>query len=821
MKKKLYLAIFWALSGSVALDSGASVDLFNNPVGAIGQKTDQVDLFTNPVSSIASQAKVEPAVDKSTVEQAASKPAVAVADAKPATTPKSNHWAYKPVSRPAEPTVNDKTWVRNPIDAFVLAKLEAKGLKPSPEADRAAFIRRATLDAWGVIPTPEQVKTFVEDTSANAYEKLADRLLSSPKYGERQARRWLDLARYADSSGFQNDNTRPNLWRYRDYVITSFNQDKPYSRFIQEQLAGDEIWPDNQDALIATGYMANFPDNHNSRDLVQRKYQITTDITDTVGKVFLAQTVECARCHNHKFDKISQKDYFSLQSFFANVSAVDNIPVAKKGDTEHNFEVALAKWEAATKDIRDKQNAILDTVRDQAVKHHKERYLTDSREAIFKPKEQWNAQDRWVNHRLVYVTDQQSLAAFLRDTAESKGKDQNYTKEIADKWAEYDKLSEELKKFNDLKPKAGSTEISAMTELGHSDTPPTYVLFGGDNDRPLDEVQPAFPEAITDEKPDIKATPFSSGRRAALAKWISSDTNPLTARVFVNRVWEEYFGRGIVETVSDFGKAGQKPTNPELLDYLADNFVKQGWSVKKLHRDILLSSVYRQASTYREDVAKADPDNKLLAVFPRKRLEAEQIRDSLLVASGKLEDKIGGPSVFPPVPANLGAGNAWEVSKNPQDQNRRSLYIFTRRSVPYPLLETFNMASAQEAHSKREVTTSPLQSLALFNSDVVFGWSQALAGRVINEAGKDEAAQLDRLYQILFARNASDSEKALLQKFLDSHEKTVREKTSEGKFAVSIPTGLKETQKLDPIRAAAFVDLVHTVANSNEFIYRF
>jgi hypothetical protein len=818
MRNKLYLAVLCVMSGTVAIDVGAEQDLFNNAVGAIGVSAAQSDLFSNPVATIgaatpSAQLKAEVAGEKKDVDK------TVVAELK--SSAKSNHWSYQPIQRPAAPSVSDKSWARSPIDAFVLAKLEAKGIKPSPDADRAAFIRRATLDVWGIIPTPEQVKDFTEDSAPNAYEKLVDRLLSSPKYGERQARRWLDLARYADSTGFQNDDTRPNLWRYRDYVINAFNQDKPYSRFIQEQLAGDEIWPDNQDALIATGYMANFPDNHNSRDLVQRKYQITTDITDTVGKVFLGQTVECARCHNHKFDKISQKDYYSLQSFFANVSAVENIPVAKKGEIEQNYEAALAKWENATKDIRAKQKEILDSVRDKAIQHHKERYLTDSREAIFKPQNEWNAQDRWINHRLVYITDERSLAAFLRDVADSKGNDKNYSKEIVEKWTEYDKLTEELKKFNELKPKGGSNEITAMTELGHADAPPSYVFFGGDHERPLDEVKPAFPEAITDEEPDIKPTSFSSGRRAALANWIASDNNPLTARVYVNRIWEEYFGRGIVETVSDFGKAGQKPTNPELLDYLADNFVKQGWSIKKLHRDILLSSVYRQSSAHRDDVAQADPDNKLLAVFPRKRLEAEQIRDSLLAASSKLEDKVGGPSVFPPVPANLGAGNAWEVSKDPHDQNRRSLYIFTRRSVPYPLLETFNMASAQEAHSRRDVTTSPLQSLALFNSDLVFSWSQALAGRVINEAGKDESAQLDKLYQILFARSATDTEKNLLQKFLNEHEKTVRDKTSEGKFAVSIPTGLKGEQKIDPIRAAAFVDLVHTVANSNEFIYRF
>ncbi|MFZ4502460.1 MAG: DUF1549 and DUF1553 domain-containing protein [Methylovulum sp.] len=813
MSNKLYLAIMLSLTGAVVGTTNAAVDLFTNPVGSIGEKK-HPDMFFNPVGVIGSAATPEPPV----------KP---VAEAKIEPTeikqlaPKSTHWAYKPVVRPSEPTVNNKAWVRKSIDAFVLAKLEAKGLTPSPDAERAAFIRRATLDVWGLIPTPEQVNEFVADTSAEAYEKLADRLLSSPKYGERQARRWLDLARYADSTGFQNDNTRPNLWRYRDYVINAFNQDKPYSRFIQEQLAGDELWPDNQDALIATGYMANFPDNHNSRDLVQRKYQITTDITDTVGKVMLGQTVECARCHNHKFDKISQKDYYSLQSFFANVSAVDTIPIAHKGEIEHNYDVAKGKWEAATKDIRAKQKAIIDTVREEALRHHKERYLTDSRDAIFKPKSNWNAQDRWINHRLAYITDERSLAAYLEDVADSKGNHKSYSKDMVAKWEEYDKLSEDLKKFNELKPVSGSTEISAMTELGYADTPPSYVFFGGDHEKPLEEVKPAFPEAITSEQPEIHATSFSSGRRSALAKWIASDANPLTARVFVNRVWEEYFGRGIVETLSDFGKAGQKPSNPELLDYLADNFVKQGWSVKTLHREILLSSVYRQASAYREDIAKIDPENKLLAVFPRKRLEAEQIRDSLLTASGKLEDKIGGPSVFPPIPANLGAGNLWQVSKDVHDQNRRSVYIFTRRSVPYPLLDTFNMASAQEAHSKREVTTSPLQSLALFNSDVVFGWSQALAGRVINEAGKDEAAQLDRLYKILLARNATAPEKLVLETFLDKHEKTIRGKTAEGKFAVSMPTGLKENQMLDPIRAAAFVDLVHTVANSNEFIYRF
>jgi len=873
-RNKLYLAILWGLAGSLAGETIAATDLFNNPVSSIGA-TKQVDTFNSPVSAIGNQsaptavittplaeskplppatvtapvaqaapaapasqpattaaAPVTPAATTTPAPVATATPAATTAAAAPATDnktvaaadaqqpAKSKLWSYQPVKEPVQPDVKNKGWVRTPVDAFVLAALEAKGLNPSGDADRAAFIRRATLDVWGVIPTPDDVATFVNDTSPDAYEKLADRLLSSTKYGERQARRWLDLARYADSTGFQNDGTRPNFWRYRDYVINAFNSDKPYSQFIQEQIAGDEILPDKQEGLIATGFLAGFPDNSNSRDLVQRKYQITTDMTDTVGKVLLGQTVECARCHNHKFDKISQKDYYSLQSFFANVSAVDNIP-AVKGDIERKYEKQQAKWEEATKEIREKQKAIIEPYREAALKYHNERYLTDSRDSIFKPKEQWTAHDRWVNHRLANVTSEDDLVAYLRDASVSPDS-KNYTPEIALKAQEYKELTDELKKFDDLKPVSGSTTISGVSELGHADAPPSYVFFGGDHERKLEEVQPAFPEAITEEKPDVKPTAFSSGRRTALAKWIASDTNPLTARVYVNRIWEEYFGRGIVETVSDFGKAGQKPTNPELLDYLAAKFVKEGWSIKKLHREILLSSVYRQSSDYREDIAKADNENKLLGVFPRKRLEAEEIRDSLLVASGKLEDKVGGPSVFPPIPENLGAApTQWKVSKDKKDQNRRSLYIFTRRSLPYPLLDTFDMATAQEAHSKRDVTTTPLQSLALFNSDIVLGWSQALAGRVINEAGTDESAQLDKLYEILFARKASADEKETLQKFLSSHEKSVREKTADGKFEISIPTGLKDGQKLDPIRAAAFVDLVHTVANSNEFIYRF
>ena len=749
---------------------------------------------------------------------------VAVAEDNAAT---AKLWSWQPVPKRAEPEVHHKKWVRTPIDAHVLAQIEARGLKPAADADRATFIRRATLDTLGFIPSPEEVADFVDDRAADAYEKLVDRLLSSRHYGERQARRWLDLARYADSTGFQNDTTRPNMWRYRDYVIDAFNQDKPFDRFVREQLAGDEIAPTDQNALIATGFLIGYPDNYNSRDLVQRKYQIETDMTDTVGLVFLGQTVGCARCHNHKTDKIKQKDYLSLQAFFANTSVNEKIAPEVKGVQELNYEETQSKYQAASKEIRDKQKAILDSFRAAGVKYHKERYLTDSREAIFKPESEWTPLDRWVNHRLENVSTERDIENYLKLIADDKNHPQ-HNQDSVGKWAEFKQLAAQLKKFDDLKPASGSKWISAATELGHPQSPPTHIRFTGIHERPLDEVQPAFPAALSDEKPDIVATQTSSGRRTALAGWIASPKNPLTARVFVNRIWAQYFGTGIVKTVSDFGKSGDKPSNPELLDYLAYSFVKEGWSVKKLHRQILLSSVYRESSAHRAEAYKIDPENKLLAVFPRKRLDTEQIRDSLLVASGQLEDRIGGPAVLPPMPANVVVGintfddnPLWKVSKDVRDYNRRSIYIFTRRSVPYPLLDSFDPANPQLVHSKRDVTTTPLQALSLFNSDIVFGWSQALAGRVLNEAKGSEAAQLDRLYQILFARNADKTEKATLHEFLLKQEKTIKLKAADGKFVVSVPTGLKGVQAKDPIALAAFTDLVHTVANSNEFVYRF
>ncbi len=758
--------------------------------------------------------------------------AVKMEKIKPITSNASRDWAYEPISSSiAVPDVGNREWVRTPIDNFILARLNEHGLKPAGEADRATYIRRVTLDLIGLLPTPAEVEAFEQDKSPDAYEKLVDRLLASPHFGERQARRWLDLARYADSAGFQNDQTRPNNWRYRDYVIKSFNEGKPFDQFIREQIAGDELWPGSQEAKIATGFLAGYPDNFNSRDLVQRHYQISTDMTDLVGETFLASTIGCARCHNHKIDKISQKEYFQLQAFFANTIVNERIELAKGTETQWDidFVTAQAVYQAAIKSITDQQKAILDKVREKGRQYHNERYLTDSREAIFKPRDQWTPLDKWINFRLNAVASERDIVAYLRETTANRDHPQYLEANVA-LWTEYQRLAEELKKFDHLRPRRGSKTYTALGELG-AEAPETRIRFNGIHERPLDAVEPALPRLwAANVNLQITPTANSTGRRTALANWLASPENPLTPRVYVNRVWAQLFSKGIAGIVEDFGRAGEKPTHPELLDYLAGNFVKNGWNVKQLQREIVLSAVYRQSSDERADALKVDPHNKLLATYPRKRLEAEELRDSLLYASGELDETIGGPAVFPKVPASLVAGNVlnngqggalWEDAKDPNDHKRRSIYTFVRRSLPYPLTASFDPADPSKPHHKRDVTTTPLQALTLFNSDVVFGWSQALAGRVISEAGANENAQIETLYEILFSRKPTNKEKTALKGFLKEQQKLVQNKTWTDKFEVAVPTGLKDTKNLDPFKAAAFVDLVHAVANSNDFAYRF
>ncbi len=653
--------------------------------------------------------------------------------------------------------------------------------------------------------------------------------------------------------GYQDDEIRPGAWRYRDYVIKAFNEDRAFDSFIREQLAGDELWPGNQEALVATGFLRNYPDGPDHRDMLERRYNSITDMTDTVGSVFLGQSVECARCHDHKFDKISQKEYFQLQSFFSNTLPSDNLPVTVKGEFEHKYEQDLAAWEAATAPIRGKLEEFIAPYRAEIDDYHYTRFYENAQVSLRKPRSEWASLDRWVNYRYEqyvvrnnpdYPRDVSYFAAArgaFGDIVDREKVDPGVDPQVKQahiKRAEqFQALLKEFRAFDSLKPVQGATIISGVIENG-TDAAPQFVYMGGNHDRPLGEVSPGFPAAITPDHAEAKITPTanSSGRRTALADWIASRDNPLTARVYVNRIWERLFSQGIVATLSDFGKAGQRPTHPELLDYLAATFVDQGWSTKKLIRGILLSSTYRQSSKPRAEVTAADPQNKLLAVYPRRRMDAEQIRDSLLAAAGLLNEKIGGPSVYPEMPASVMKESTrrvdgfWPVSKDEKDRNRRSIYVFTRRSVPFPMLETFDRASPQVAHARRDVSTTPQQSLTLFNNDVVYGWSKTLAARAASEAaGPGEAARIDRLFQILFARLPDASEKSIAATFLDEQERAIA--AEDGRQGTAGPTLVPVVARKDgaetgkkPLPAArerAFVDLAHTLANSNEFVYRY
>jgi Protein of unknown function (DUF1553)/Protein of unknown function (DUF1549) len=722
----------------------------------------------------------------------------------------SNHWSYQPVVRPELPAVRQKSWIRSPIDAFILAKLESGGIMPSPDASRATLIRRAYLDVWGLLPSPEEVRAFVSDESPNAYEKVVERLLASTHYGERWGRHWLDLTRYADSDGYNQDATRPNIWRYRDYVISSFNDDKPYARFIREQLAGDEIWPGDLDAFAATGFLRNYPDEINARDLYLRRQEILDDLTGTVGSVFLATTVSCANCHDHKFDPLPQKDYYRLQAFFANTSARDDIP-ALKGDELAVYQKRLAIWQEKTKEIRSRIDALLKPLIDKHAEERLHGYTPETRASLIKPASERTPYDRWIYHRSRWTFANATQRAVRELKEQDKGR-----------YEEYEKLQAQLKGFADLYP-GDLPMISGMTELG-SDAPPTHLLDTGSYFKPKTEVQPGFLPFLTAADPIIKRTAETSGRRTALADWIASPKNPLTARVIVNRIWSYYFGRGIVDSVSDFGRMGERPTHPELLDWLADELVRNGWSLKTIQRDILLSNTYRQASAYREDAAKLDAVNSLLWRFPRKRLEAEALRDSSLQVAGLLEEKFGGPGVFPPLPSGLDVGRAWRVTDDAGEHNRRSVYIFVRRNLPYPLLEVFDLASTQAPCPRREISTTAPQGLTLFNSELVYGWSRALADRLLHEAGTDPAKQVERLFYLLYSRPPDAEEKSLAQSFLARQREVIAKRIESGK-PVSEPLAYKahsiKSLRIDRAEAAALADLCHALLNSNEFVYRF
>ena len=731
--------------------------------------------------------------------------------AKDFTAEQRNHWAFRKITQPDVPK-NETRWGHNSIDAFILQKLESAGIQPGAAADKITLLRRATFDLTGLPPTPEEIDSFLADTSSEAFERIIDRLLLSPQYGERWARHWLDLARYAESEGFKADETRPNVWRYRDYVISSFNEDKPYDRFLSEQIAGDELWPNDPDALIATGFNRHYPDESNARNLMQRRQEILNDITDTVGAVFTGLTYACARCHDHKFDPILQKDYYRLQAFFANSAAADKIPLLPPAQRD-GYNRDLAVWENSTAGIRAQLDALEKPEREEIIKDYVDKYPAEIQAALKKaPEERSPFECQMVAKAELYINPASHQYIAKSSTAASRLKDEGKK--------QWEALKAKLKEFDHLHP--GKFPVGTGIADLSAESPRTYMLKGGAWNAPMEEIQPGFLSILNPAlTPIIRPAHLeSTGRRSALARVLTDPENPLTARVIVNRIWQHHFESGIAATASDFGFKGERPTHPELIDWLASEFMANGWSMKHLHKRIMLSATYQQASNFRPEAGQIDPDNKLLWRYPRQRLEAEVIRDAALAVSGLLNPAMGGPSVYPELPAGMKPYGSWEVSES-DERHRRSIYVFVRRNMRYPMFETFDMPDTHESCSRRNSTTSPLQALTMLNNKVSLEWARAFASRVYRAAGSDREKQVHTAYRLAYGRAPSSHELELVHAFFKKHTAIIASDRRDKDETLTLLASLDpEFERTDPAaQLIGLIDFCHMLLNSNEFVY--
>jgi cytochrome c553 len=711
----------------------------------------------------------------------------------------SLHWSFRPVVRPPLPHLKKTA---NPVDSFILAKLQTKGLPLSPRADKRTLIRRAYFDLWGMPPTPKEVQEFVSDTSPKAWENLIDRLLASPHYGERWARHWLDISRYAESNGFKTDEARPNAWRYRDYVIQALNADTPFDRFIKEQIAGDEIYPASPSAKIATGFNTHFPDESNAQDLRMRRQDILNDITDTVGAALMGVTLGCARCHDHKYDPISQKDYYSLQSFFAGIRLrEDMVLLSPKEHTD--WKQRQETWEQKTESIRARLAVLEEPVRKTFFESRKARFPKDVQDSIDTPEPK-----RTSLQRLLYFKALPQLEMTEGDVANGM----NGTKPAIK--AEWKELTKKIEQFRSIKPEPLPL-AQGINDVGR-EVPTTHILAGGSHNKPLEEVKPAFLGVLTTAPPRIQPSQeATSGRRAVLAEWLASPQNPLTTRVIVNRVWHYHFGRGIVATPNDFGKTGELPTHPELLDWLTSEFVRKGWSLKQLHRLLMTSATYQQSSRQNPTLARKDPENHLFGRYMRRRVEGEVLRDSLLSVSGELDLTVGGKSVMPPLPTDVTTRGYWKDATDPKERNRRSVYIFVKRNLRYPFFAAFDMPDTHDVCARRQVTITPLQSLLLLNEETVLQSSRTFASRVLKKAQGDPKVQVEAAWQLAFQRAPSPTEAQEARCFLLRQTEIITQRLARKERLLvpdGLPTGMTSAQ------GAALVDLCHALYNSNEFV---
>ena len=721
------------------------------------------------------------------------------------------HWAFQALRKPEQPLVRYQSWVRNPIDSFVLARLESEGFEPSPEAAKLALLRRASLDLTGLPPSPEESSEFLVDEGGRAYDKLLDRLLGSEHYGEKWGRHWLDQARYADSDGYEKDNPRPHAWRYRHWVINALNRDLPFDQFTIEQLAGDLLPGATTEQKVATGFHRNTLKNiEGGVDVDQYRFEEVIDRTATVGTVWLGLTVGCAQCHDHKYDPVSQGDFYRLFSFF-NSADEANIDAPLAGEMGPYLR-ALPEFERKKKELLEQYG----------VSELQPPWEAKLRQAGVAPGKLplW---DLTYDILRIYVDDGEDGQRILHtDPGERTPRDayllskffvKNYKRVLTEE--EFEKT-----KFKEASEKLGALEESfpglsrAQTIKRRRIPRKTHIHLRGQWDHPGLEVGSEIPEFLGSVGASGAAT------RLDLARWLVSPENPLTARVTVNRIWQEYFGRGLVSTSDNFGTQGERPSHPELLDWLGSELVRSGWSLKHIHRLITSSATYRQSSRVRSELLQQDPGNRWLARQLRLRLPAELIRDSVLAASGLLDRRVGGRSVRPPLPEGVaqlgyGSGIKWKNSEGP-DVYRRSLYIHYQRTVPYPFLANFDTPEASSAACSRERSNTPLQALNLLNEPVFFEASQALAARVLWEApGSDFRSRLDHAFRLCLIRRATPAEQERLYTYFLKQKQLVEEDPAAPKAL--FPAQL---EGIDRVEASVWVGMSRILLNLDEFVSR-